>query len=365
MLVYLLFIPIAVLYVVLIAIFTVGWRRTPEYKTADGIQRGLYKIAVIVPFHNEAEHIERLLRSLSCQSYPEFELILVDDHSTDSTCELINTYLSFFYKSKLITATHRGKKAALKEGILLTDADLIITTDADCEVHPDWVKTIASFYATQETDLIICPVRYKTEKETNFEYMQQIEFATLVGSGGGAAGAGMPVMCNGANLSFKKNSWMHCMSDLKPGLVSGDDMFLLQAMKKRGYTIRFLKSAQAFVATSPSDSLKNFLKQRTRWSAKSPAYTDGQIIITALAVAGISFAQLSSFAILLFDFSYWPLTLTVFTVKFLPDLFFFKTIHRFFLLPFTILRFFLLAVFYPVYVSVVILLSLTRSVVRW
>ncbi|MBP1676803.1 MAG: glycosyl transferase family 2 [Bacteroidetes bacterium] len=365
MLIYLFVIPIAVLYVALIVIFTVGWRRMPEYKAADCMQPGLHKIAVVVPFHNEAEHIDGLLRSLSRQSYPAFELIFVDDHSTDSTCQLINTYISVFDNCKLISATRRGKKAALKEGIQSADAELIITTDADCEVHPDWVKTIASFYATHETDLIICPVRYKTEKDTNFQRMQQIEFATLVGSGGGAAGAGMPVMCNGANLAFKKNSWMHCMNDLKPGLVSGDDMFLLQAMKKRGYTIRFLKSAQAFVITCPSDSLKSFLKQRTRWSAKSPAYTDGQIIITALAVAGVSFAQLFSLAILLFDFSYWPLTLAVFTVKFLPDLCFFKTIHRFFLLPFTILRFFLLAVFYPFYVSVVILLSLIRSVIEW
>ena len=65
-------------------------------------------------------------------------------------------------------------------------------------------------------------------------------FNTLIASGAGAAGASMPILCNGANLAFTKEAWMQSRLDLVDEQMSGDDIFLLQSIKKRGLFVGIL-----------------------------------------------------------------------------------------------------------------------------
>ncbi len=254
-----------------------------------------------------------------------------------------------FKNIKVIDAELYGKKNALKEGVVAANGSLIVTTDADCIPGPDWLKKICSFQQSQPCDLIICPVQL-TDRKSLFARLQALEFKTLIASGAGAAGEGMPILCNGANLAFTKDAWMQSKHDLVDEQMSGDDIFLLQSIKKRGGVIRFLKSESALVFTEPAKTLAAFFKQRRRWASKSPAYTDLQLIFTACVVFSISFWLL----ILVFSSVIYPTHLSVFFftfgLKFFADIIFLYCIRPFFKIKHLWFDSFLLSLIYPFYI---------------
>lgn len=341
---------ICVLYCALVLIFVVGWRRIPLFEPNKCVD--LYSelsVSVVIACKNEENNLPKLLSCLQIQSYKNFELILVNDHSADATLSVMETAQSLFLNVKVIDAEMNGKKNALKEGIMSATGSLIITTDADCLPGSDWLTSICSFQQSYPCDLIICPVQLVAEKSL-FSGLQALEFNTLIASGAGAAGARMPILCNGASLAFTKEVWMQSRHDLVDEQMSGDDIFLLQSIKRRGGIIRFLKSELAIVFTEPAKTLPSFFKQRVRWASKSPAYTDHQLIFTACIVFAISFWML----ILVFLSLLYPSLLAVFFyifgAKFIADIIFLYFIRSFFKIKHLWFDSVLLSIFYPFYI---------------
>lgn len=342
---------IGILYLVLITIFSIGWKRINVFSPSeDGLADSL--ISVVVPCRDEENQICKLIASLKKQTYKNFELILVNDHSEDATRSYIEAALPGFKNVRLVDAIGSGKKNALREGILQSRGDLIVTTDADCSHSNRWLQTIAAFQNKYPSDLVICPVRLSGNNSL-FSNIQQLEFVSLVASGAGAAGAGMPVLCNGANLVFTKEIWRKSQADLHDEEQSGDDIFLLQSVKKQGGVIRFLKSETAFAVAESADSLKSFFKQRRRWTSKAPAYTDWQIIFTACVIFTISFLEVILLCLSFFDSIYVILFLSVFAFKYLLDVLFMSSIRAFFKQKRVCFNSLALSVVYPFYIVMV------------
>jgi len=350
-------------YLVLVSIFYKGWRQIAVFvPKGDEVIR--IKISVIVACRNEKNHIRQLISCLAQQSFQEFELIIINDHSVDATRNYIKSAQETYPKIQLVDAAGFGKKNALIEGINISTGDLIITTDADCLPSYHWLESIACFYDKNPCDLIICPVKF-SGKDNLFSNLQSLEFTSLIASGAGAAGAGMPVLCNGANLAFAKKSWKDSRSCLHEEEMSGDDMFLLESIKKRKGVIRFLKSESAFVTTQPSGTLIEFIKQRRRWASKSSAYTDWQIIFTA----GIVFlVNLEMVTLLMLSFVY-PACFFVFVALFLAksllDTFFLNSVKTFFQLNNVWIYSFLLSVIYPFYIVFIAISTLLVKPDKW
>lgn len=237
--------------------------------------------SVLIVFRNERKHIPALLDKLKEQTHNNFEVIFIDDHSTDGTADYIKENSSNL-TCKVATAIGKGKKNGIKEGISLCNGDFILCTDADClPESKDWIKTVATFQLKMNCDLLICPVTMKSSNST-FEQLQALEFQSLVASGAGSAIDRKPFLCNGANLAFKRTAYD--AKALHEEELSGDDVFLLQSIKQKGGKIRFLKSKEAIVLTSPCTSISAFMNQRSRWAGKSKSYTDSYAIIIALLI---------------------------------------------------------------------------------
>jgi cellulose synthase/poly-beta-1,6-N-acetylglucosamine synthase-like glycosyltransferase len=354
---------ICLLYLILVAAFTIGWKRIPLFEPNKNelIQSN---VTVVVASKNEEEFLPRLLSCLSSQSYLNFELVLVNDHSADNTGLIMENAKSIFRDIQLINAIGFGKKNALKEGILNSRNDLIITTDADCSPVPNWIETIVRFSINFPTDLIICPVKL-SDKGTFFSRLQALEFTSLVASGAGAAGAGMPIMCNGANLAFTKKAWLESQNDLHAEDQSGDDVFLLQSIQKRGGVVRFLKSESALVVTEPSASVSSFFKQRRRWASKAPSYTDWHIIYTAIVVLLTNVLLLLLLGLSFLNPNYFILLIFIFGLKYFSDTFFLLNVSLFFKLKEVVFLSFLLSVYYPFYIVSVGLSSIAFKSKKW
>jgi len=105
----------------------------------------------------------------------------------------------------------------------------------------------------------------------------------LIGSGAGAIGINRAIMCNAANLLFEKQLFTNC--SLNNHLASGDDIFLMLYAKlidREG--IHFIKSRNAIVESESVKTVSSFFNQRKRWTSKSKAYRDFDIIFTAILV---------------------------------------------------------------------------------
>jgi GT2 family glycosyltransferase len=94
------------------------------------------KVSVVVASYNEARTLAACLNSLDQLRYPDYEVLLVDDGSTDQTAQIASRHARVRY---LRFATNQGLSSARNTGIRAAAGDVIAFTDADCRADPDWL----------------------------------------------------------------------------------------------------------------------------------------------------------------------------------------------------------------------------------
>jgi glycosyltransferase involved in cell wall biosynthesis len=279
-------------------------------------------VSVVIACRNEEKNLAAVLEDISQQNYPDnlFEVIIVNDGSTDKTVEKASGFAGI--KNILILNNKgSGKKQALRTGIVAAKSNLIITTDADCRIGKDWLRTIAAFHEKYKPDMIISPVEIESVPGL-FIRFQELEFLSLQGITAGSALSGEPVMCNGANLAFNRGKYIHNCDNLHDELNSGDDIFLLHSLKKENLSkILWLESPDVMVTTAFSPTLRSFLKQRSRWVSKGKAYNDRDTIILAVVTLIAVILQISYLAALFTNPSLIWNFLSILILKSIPDFF--------------------------------------------
>jgi cellulose synthase/poly-beta-1,6-N-acetylglucosamine synthase-like glycosyltransferase len=243
-------------------------------------------IAVIVPFRNEENNLEKLVSSIKRLTYKKFEIIFINDHSEDHSRDLIISLVSQTdLKWHLIDlADKEGKKAAIETGINFSNADLIVTTDADCWMESNWLTHINDAF-DENTNMVAGPVILQGEKSL-FHIWQQLEFSTLIGTGGAMINLNSPMMCNGANLAYRKLAFekVNGFEGINQ-TPSGDDELLMFKFKKLFSSgIKFLDLKEAVISTYPAKNWSEFKHQRKRWSSKWKINKRPETISVALLI---------------------------------------------------------------------------------
>lgn len=314
-------------YGLLITAITVGWWRLKVFKKDDSTPS--VKVSVIVAVRNEAMNIDVLLKSLLSQDYPShrLEIIIVDDHSADSTALLVNDFISQNKGTenvRLIRLSDKelyGKKSAIDQGIKAAKGELIVITDADCTSGPSWISTLASYYAKHNPHMILAPV-CMTNNGSFFDKLKSLEFTSLISSAAGSSSAGFPILANGANMAFTHQAYKSCGGfSGNMQYHSGDDIFLMMSIKKKfgAKTIRFLRSEQAIVNTPATPGFIAFIHQRLRWVSKSRGYTDPALISSSILVfLTNAWLVFTAFAAIV-SAGYLQLFLILFSLKMLID----------------------------------------------
>ncbi len=187
----------------------------------------------------------------------------------------------------------KGKKWALEQGIKQVTTEYVWLTDIDAE------RTVWPIFVPNLRDLNILLL------EMRGEGMQQIEYAAIQGLTLWTAEQGRAVMCSGANLIVNREKWLNSVADLHPEIPSGDDMFLLESFKRKGYSIQTLRNPEYIATIEPVRGWRNFLKQRMRWAGKAPKYTDKDILLCGAITVFVNLLVMLCFPLalikLLFD----------------------------------------------------------------
>lgn len=331
-------------YLVLMGYYRWGWGKILVVFAKEKLS--LTPVTIIIPARNEADAIENCLQSIYNQSYLKvsYEVIVVDDHSTDGTADVVRKFakekdweaLQVLELNKI--PNQRYKKAAITEAIKLAKGEIIVTTDADCTMDSEWLAELVNFINHNEAVLVSGAVVFDWGKSTRNSFsnfllhIQQLEFAGLVGIGGAALQLGIPNMCNGANLAYKKEVFEE-VGGYKGNedILSGDDMFLMHKVYERyPEQVFFLKQKEAVVKTPPSFNLSEFISQRMRWVSKSTKYTDKKITAVLATAYLYNLSIVVNFIMGFINPIFWWLALGQLAAKILTEVWFYGPVLSFF-----------------------------------
>ena len=253
------------------------------------------------------------------KSYPRFieNLIQITTESRRSTdgqptvkTNVTDTPLTHITPIKGVNDDNMGKKHALSKLICAAQTEYVWLHDDDVilpkaiNVQGDNVQCTKDRIQSINADLIILPLKMESESEhpSLLERLQIAEYAAIQELTMRTAKAGKAVMCSGANLIVRKEAWLECESDLHPEIPSGDDMFLLEAMKRSGKKITVIDEPDYTAVVRPVPTWRAFFRQRMRWAGKAPHYTDKDILRCGALVAAANILQLLCPLVILIKF---------------------------------------------------------------
>jgi cellulose synthase/poly-beta-1,6-N-acetylglucosamine synthase-like glycosyltransferase len=316
---------ILIVYLILITSFIVGFKKHKEFKPQNKTES--VGFSVIIPFRNEVNRLPFLLESLLKVDYPttHFECLFVDDASSDTSVEMIESELQQSNISFQILTNQRQSKSPKKDAIVTAiqqaKFNWILTTDADCMVPSTWLQTFADFSQQQPTQMMVGPVSYESVNYTFLEHFQMLDFLSLQGSTIGGFGIGKPFLCNGANLAYKRETFLALNGfDGNSNIASGDDIFLFEKfLQSYPNEVLFLKSKLAMVTTFALESWKDVMQQRIRWAAKSSSYNLWFAKFVGLVVFLANVVFICAIGLTLWNRHYWNDLLIIGVLKMVVD----------------------------------------------
>jgi cellulose synthase/poly-beta-1,6-N-acetylglucosamine synthase-like glycosyltransferase len=320
-------------YGILLLIYRSGWKRLPEF-TCSAKELSNF-ISVIIPARNEAHNIDALLGALSKQAFPveQFEVIIVDDHSTDGTSEkiLAAAIANVRVLHSNIDAALSSKKRALEFGISQAKGELIVTTDADCIPPPNWLQCLHSFQAATGAAFVAAPVQYQAGTDW-FSRFQEIDFMMLQGITAASVSLQLHDMCNGANLAYTRQAFekVNGFAGIDH-VASGDDLLLMHKIRRAFPSqVFYLKSAQAIVTTAVMPGIKEFLVQRKRWASKTLVYEDARIIMVLAFIFILNLFAVATLFSAPWSLHLLPLLIFFFIIKALLEALFLAPVAQFY-----------------------------------
>lgn len=319
-------------YTLLLLWWSRGWKRAlPDQRSPSESSGSTPFVSVVIAVRNESANIPLLIESLRQQSYPasSCEWILVDDHSTDETYGLLLREKDLRMHTVRLDTGQKGKKAALSAGIRISRGEWIVTTDADCRLHPDWLTYLVRFGESKHAEMVCGLVACEVEKKFLHEF-QAMEIALLQVCGAGSLAQDFPLLNTGASLAFKKATWNEVSGyDSHRNISSGDDTFLMLDFSRFfPGRVRPQVSVESIVWTHPVDSWYSLFQQRLRWMSKTRHYRLGYIHLSGLIISLSAMSYVGSFILCFAYPSARVVFFLLFLLRVLPELYLLKLWKR-------------------------------------
>ena len=151
-----------------------AWKKIPNATNKNDKD----SISVIVVCRNEQNNITNLIQQIKTQNLDKnrFELIVVNDHSTDDTLLILEKEAAIWNKLKVVCLSQgeEGKKTAIEKGISFAKGDVIVCTDADCSVTENWITTIIAYFSDEKIKMVSAPVVFENKKDDLLTIKQRL-----------------------------------------------------------------------------------------------------------------------------------------------------------------------------------------------
>lgn len=228
-------------------------------------------VSVLVPARNEAQHLPGLFESLSAQDAGEFEIVFVNDRSTDRTAELLSEFAAARPgRVKIVTLTENPshtnpKQYALARGAERATGELLLLTDADCRFGPNWISAIREAFAEPSLGIAFGPV--VTPADSPLSRYQAFDHLFRYFYTAATAGLGMPSGGFGNNFAVRSRALAEAggFEGLPPSPT--EDAALIAAVRDRTrFKTAGFTSPRTAVLTAPEPDLPSLTRQELRWN---------------------------------------------------------------------------------------------------
>lgn len=348
-----------------------GFLQLKYYEPFNKIAKNSFSI--VIPFRNEAENLPRLIDSLMQLNYPNtlFEIIFVDDASEDYSDVIIaDLFKGYLSEEATINYTiiknerhsNSPKKDAITTAINSARFEWIVTTDADCNVPANWLKYFDSFIQNKNPKMVCGPVIYNATNNFVEKFQQldgfSLQFATI-----GSFGLKKPMLCNGANLAYRKDVFYELAGFFGNNhMASGDDIFMMDKIEtKFPGKVLFVKQFEMAVRTQPQKSWTEIVNQRVRWSSKTSKTKNLFSKTVAIIVVCTNVMFIFGFIYIVIRPQFLPFLLISISLKLCLDFFTLKAVAQFLKEKFSISHFLKSSLIYPILIAIITLRSLTGT----
>lgn len=238
------------------------------------ITNRIHSLSVIIASKNEAQNLKTNLISILNQIHSGFEVIVVDDQSTDNTFEIIRDLQELYQNLNYISVDKTqksSKKHALELGIDYAKNEYLVFTDADCKpISNEWLSELQKYFFS-ENCIVLGYSPYKIEKGNlnkliRFEtYQTALNYFSL-------AKIGQAYMGVGRNLAYTKTIFYKLEGFIShKDMLSGDDDLFINKASGR-YAIKSCIAPKTFVESQPKQSWKTWINQKRRHITTAPHY---------------------------------------------------------------------------------------------
>jgi len=217
---------------------------------------------VLIPAHNEAEVITGTLQAACRIDYPHYEVVVVDDGSTDDTAKRVALFLDSGRVRLVRKLVNEGKALALNDALPLVNGEIILTLDADASPDPLILRRIVPHFRSARVAAVTGNPRVRN-LETFLARLQAIEFSSIVSLLRRSQRIwGRVVTVSGVVAAFRKSAVLD-VGGFSPNMPT-EDIELTWKLQKRFYDVRY--EARAIVWMTVPTSFKGLFKQRLRWA---------------------------------------------------------------------------------------------------
>ena len=279
----------------------------PEQTEAP--KKVLPPLSIVICARNEAEHLTKNLPYFLEQDYPNFEILVVDDHSSDKTAAVVLEFQKKFSTLRLLSIQNKtslGKKAALSLGIKQASFERLFLSDADCRpLSRRWLR-IMQRSLTKDKKIVLGYGPYLDRGGWLNRFIRFEAFYTAIQYFSFAL-AGHPYMGVGRNLAYHRSIFWQAKGFSKhEHLVSGDDDLLVNQMAHAEKTT-INRFPETRIYSDPATSWRGYYIQKRRHLSVSSHYRwQHQIALGALAFSHFAFYVLSVL-ILILSPAWWPI----------------------------------------------------------
>lgn len=353
------FLIVVIIYAIQLIVFIIGLQKRFKKLTANNLPT----VDIIVAARNEEKNILSCIKALNNLSYIEGKLniCLINDYSTDNTSQIIKEFIKDKPHFSLLEnppqiSDLKGKANAIAYGIKNTSNEIIFTTDADCIVQENWVKSITGYYL--EDTAMVCGFTSQKD-DTVIGALQAADFIFLLGVASGIMNLGKPLSAIGNNMSYRRSVYNEIGGYEKIGFSITEDLRLLMAfhsMKK--YKIIFPLDSDNLIISEPLQTVKQIFHQKKRWGV-------GGLESDIFGFAIMSIGYLANLLTLISFFFFSKTLLFLSFIKILLDYLFLKPLHQKLNLKLNFQKFIFFEIYYLLYVVILPIIVLPNKKVVW
>jgi len=279
-------------------------------------------VSIIICARNEAENLQNFLPSILEQSYPDFEVIVVNDCSEDNSYVILSNYQTKYPHLRISNVnkdpkfTH-NKKFAQFIGIKAARNEILLFTDSDCKPESDkWLEGMTSHFDSK-TSFVLGYGGYLSEKGFLNKYIRY-DSLTIAMQYLGMAIRGLPYMGVGRNLAYRRSVFFENKGfGSHNHIVSGDDdLFVNSIANGKNTSVEF--RYETHTRSVPCQELNEWIIQKKRHLTTAPYYKirDKILLVTEPLTRIIFYA---TFIVLLSFTFLWPWVLAVFMARFITQ----------------------------------------------